>query len=386
MDNNEKEKRNKAMTETQRQSKEVNFTPEEQKAAFEKAERRFGYMDWSPYLIWQEIAALRDRPEKMRKSGYDIEKKPSRETKKEKNQRESIISVFERLKDVGLTNQEIEAFTAFADNLTNKEDNDLAVIQWDKHEEWKKTHWKQNDLMLKIDKEELPEIKDENKQIAEIRSMLLKTIEDDKMPFIRRAAFVYKEPPFDGKTEELFTKNNLVAAALHMALIGTKDPRYYKAEEIKSGFELDKDAVPVTMAYRQTNDNGNYGEKFEVYYNAGQIKGIEPYKEPEYSGNDRVEKPGPKNNPIQQLQENIINWEVALGERGIYDPHNKYEFSKEDYTRAVKIMTEKQIAEICYYADERSNEIIKQRQGEKNLLLSAGTKEENNLKGGGRGL
>jgi len=204
-------------------------------------------------------------------------------------------------------------------------------------------------------------------QIGQIKVMMANALEAGTVPFQNKAEGGVTELPYNPENEIEFERSNNVAAALHMANIGSDDPRYVSEDAIKAKYELKEGAVPVPMVFKGKGNDGNYVEKTEAYYNAAQIEGFEPYKAPQPSVKaDVVVEAKTCETPAEQLQENLVNWNVAVSEGKTFVP-GKTQFGKEDFIGAVKNMNENQIAGLCYKGTEKANEILAQHRKEESM-------------------
>jgi len=221
----------------------------------------------------------------------------------------------------------------------------------------------------KTEENNAPGLKGASAHIAGIKEMFIDLLEKDNLPFNKKNYYVdVAETPYDAEKAEYFEKSNAVAAVLHMASIGSKDPRYYRKETIERGAEptadsmLSEDAMPLKVLYRETNKDGEYENKTQIFYNGAQIKKIEPYK-------DMFPPPCPTEvikaeecaTPEAQLKENITKWQVAVWEGKGFIP-SKTTFANNDFITVIKGMTDNQLSSLCYVCDKEANRILEQSQ------------------------
>jgi len=236
------------------------------------------------------------------------------------------------------------------------------------------------------------EWRDKNVHIAELRAMFIWALKDNNLPFNKEINGAETELPYRAGINELFDKSNTVAAALHMAVVGSDDPRYFDEKKAKSDYGLVKpeDTVrwckeydpitPLTIVFKDIDEKGNYKEVVNIYYNAKQIENLPPYERPE-----RAEKPVEVITPKicesveAQLKENITKWQVALEEGKIFSPPET-RFTVKDYIEAVKNMDEKKIAALCCESAFDAERILKEHQQKPE------TQNQNKIETGGRKL
>jgi len=226
-----------------------------------------------------------------------------------------------------------------------------------------------------------PEISVSTVHIGKIRDMFIEALEKDKLPFNKSVMPGTTELPYIMFKEELFDRSNSVAAALHMALIDSDDPRYCGEGMVEENFALVKNAVPFKAFYKITKENGEYKEIEKVFYNAKQVEGdgLQEYEKPPEIKNalDYVYKAEKRETPAEQLQENITKWQIALETNHPFLPPEK-DFTNKEYIDAIRGLTDKQLALLCYAACKEADKIL-EGYGKK-------PKIENNFKIKGNGI
>jgi len=221
------------------------------------------------------------------------------------------------------------------------------------------------------------EIKDQNAHIADIRSMFIEALEKDNLPFNKEYKSEEAELPYINGDEQLFENSNVVAAALHMAKIGSDDPRYFDEDEVFKFGSISTDAKPLMAAFKGADLEGNQKEMLLNFYNGAQIKGIEPYEFPYEETPDNEPVVAAKcETPEAQLKENITQWQVALAASRPFVPP-KTEFTNQDYIAAIKSMTENQLSVLCYGSGKEAERILEGQKKE------TGLENQNKIEGGG---
>jgi len=206
------------------------------------------------------------------------------------------------------------------------------------------------------------EIKDKNPHIAQIRDMFIKTLEADKMPFNKEIKDGETEIPYEVSNQvfQMFERSNVVAAALHMAAIGSNDPRYYSEEYVKKRDELKEGALPLKTVWRMKDGNCEYKEQTQNYYNASELKVIDIYHKPEAVSNaGEVVEAKRREAPETQLEENMIKWQVAAAKGRSYKPP-KTEFTNQDYIGVIRGLSENRLAFLCYESSKEAEKILEQ--------------------------
>jgi hypothetical protein len=113
----------------------------------------------------------------------------------------------------------------------------------------------------------------------QMKAFLSSAIENNKVPWEQNHLDF---APYNFVTGREFSRSNLIAASLHMAHINSNDLRYLTENEIRDidGLMVDDKAVPLKIAYRVQDKNGEYKSKVTTYFNGKDIAGLPPLKLP----------------------------------------------------------------------------------------------------------
>ncbi|MDR1363997.1 MAG: DEAD/DEAH box helicase family protein, partial [Spirochaetaceae bacterium] len=167
-----------------------------------------------------------------------------------------------------------------------------------------------------------PSLKDMS-QAQQLKVFFQSAVENNNAPWDRQFGASAAFPPFNFESGRNFSRSNLVSASLHMAHIGSKDPRYLTEDKIqKAGLAVDDNAAPLKIAYRVQDRDGSYKSKTTVYYNAKNIAGLPPLVLPK-SINELSSQPiAPERaaNANDQITNNIAGFIAAMSSNRAFQP------------------------------------------------------------------
>jgi hypothetical protein len=165
-----------------------------------------------------------------------------------------------------------------------------------------------------------------------LKVLLEDAVENDRVPWEKELSAADAAAPFDYETGRAFSCANLIAASLHMAQSGSKDPRYLSEEKTRnSGLKADDKAVPLYAAYRIAAKNGSYLSRTVKYYNVKDIAGIPEFRKPK-AANENLPPITPERaaSPLEQIKGNMAGFIAALSSGRAFSPQSE-RVRPEDY-------------------------------------------------------
>ena len=170
----------------------------------------------------------------------------------------------------------------------------------------------------------------------QLKSMMAEAATHGALPWDRALGSKNtKEVPFNPVTGEKYYGNNLVAAVLHMQAIGSKDPRYVKAENLKPE-QIKDNAAALKVCYRVKDEkSGEYALKTEELYNAAQLLDVPEYRPTRDFHRDSIITAAQSNEPKGQMINNMAAYIAALKTGRGYEPAQPA-LKTEDYSFLAK--------------------------------------------------
>jgi thymidylate kinase len=166
----------------------------------------------------------------------------------------------------------------------------------------------------------------------QLKVFLQSAVENNNVPWEKEFGASTAFAPHNSDTGNVFAKTNLIAASLHMAHIGSNDPRYLTEDKIqKYGLMTDENAVPLKIAYRTKAKDGTYQNKITSYFNAKDVAGMPPLTLPK-SINELSPPltPDRSANPTEQISANMAGFIAALSSNRGFQPASSG-INQEDY-------------------------------------------------------
>ena len=191
----------------------------------------------------------------------------------------------------------------------------------------------------------------------QMKSMLAEAASQGSLPWDRALGSKNtKEVPFNPMTGESYYGNNLVATVLHMQAIGSKDPRYVKAEDVKPE-QIKENAASLKVCYRVKDEkSGEYTLKTEDLYNASQLMDVPEYRPTRAFNRENILTAAQSNEPKGQMINNIAAYLAALKTGKGYEPAQPA-LKTEDYLFLAKQSTRGMFA-LLHEANQKGSSLM----------------------------
>jgi hypothetical protein len=173
----------------------------------------------------------------------------------------------------------------------------------------------------------------------QFKALLKSAVDHTRVPWEQNIPASKAAAPFNYENGGSLSGLNLIAASLHMAYIGSEDPRYLPENKIhNAGLKLADNAAPLKLAYKTIAKDGSYKMSAVNFYNAKDLRGLPKFQAPK-NINEFSQPITPERSaePDKQISNNMAGFIAALASNKAFQPVTRVKEADYEHLTALPV-------------------------------------------------